>query len=197
MSENSLTHYGILGQKWGVRRFQYEDGSLTPEGRKRYGANGEYDTTRYKSSSYKSDGYTGRTKMADYKNMSKEELREMVERMELENRYLRAVDARRGKTYVEKVAARANTVANLTNSANQILQFATGKNFSQTMADIHEKSNKRTMSSDDISKWFDEDFSYSIKRNNTKVSEDVKNRLEDLGYNYYSKNTNNGGKKGK
>ena len=32
-----LYHHGILGQKWGVRKYQYEDGSLTPEGRKRYG----------------------------------------------------------------------------------------------------------------------------------------------------------------
>lgn len=31
-----LVHYGILGQKWGVRRFQNEDGTLTPEGIKRY-----------------------------------------------------------------------------------------------------------------------------------------------------------------
>ena len=31
-----LTHYGIKGQTWGERRFQYADGSLTPEGRKRY-----------------------------------------------------------------------------------------------------------------------------------------------------------------
>lgn len=31
-----LIHYGILGQKWGVRRFQNEDGTLTPEGIKRY-----------------------------------------------------------------------------------------------------------------------------------------------------------------
>lgn len=32
-----LYHHGIKGQKWGIRRFQYEDGSLTPEGRQRYG----------------------------------------------------------------------------------------------------------------------------------------------------------------
>ena len=31
-----LIHYGIQGQRWGVRRFQNKDGSLTPEGRKRY-----------------------------------------------------------------------------------------------------------------------------------------------------------------
>lgn len=34
---NYLMHHGIKGQKWGVRRFQNEDGSLTAEGKKRYG----------------------------------------------------------------------------------------------------------------------------------------------------------------
>ena len=32
-----LQHYGIRGMKWGVRRFQQKDGSLTSQGRKRYG----------------------------------------------------------------------------------------------------------------------------------------------------------------
>lgn len=31
-----LCHYGIKGQKWGVRRWQNKDGSLTPEGRVHY-----------------------------------------------------------------------------------------------------------------------------------------------------------------
>lgn len=33
---SELYHHGILGPKWGVRRFQNEDGTLTDEGRKRY-----------------------------------------------------------------------------------------------------------------------------------------------------------------
>lgn len=32
-----LEHYGILGQKWGVRRYQNPDGTLTAEGKERYG----------------------------------------------------------------------------------------------------------------------------------------------------------------
>ena len=34
--EDFLMHHGIKGQHWGVRRFQNEDGSLTPAGRERY-----------------------------------------------------------------------------------------------------------------------------------------------------------------
>lgn len=35
--ESELYHHGIKGQKWGVRRFQNPDGSLTKAGQKRYG----------------------------------------------------------------------------------------------------------------------------------------------------------------
>lgn len=36
--ETFLTHHGILGQKWGVRRYQNPDGSLTSAGKARYAA---------------------------------------------------------------------------------------------------------------------------------------------------------------
>lgn len=39
-----LQHHGIKGQKWGVRRYRNKDGSLTPEGRKRYRS--DYDHIR-------------------------------------------------------------------------------------------------------------------------------------------------------
>lgn len=36
--DEELQHWGIKGQKWGVRKYQNKDGSLTPAGRKRYGS---------------------------------------------------------------------------------------------------------------------------------------------------------------
>ena len=33
-----LVHYGVMGMKWGVRRYQNNDGTLTNEGRRRYGS---------------------------------------------------------------------------------------------------------------------------------------------------------------
>lgn len=43
-SSGELKHYGITGQKWGVRRYENEDGTLTPAGKERYnkGQNDNY-----------------------------------------------------------------------------------------------------------------------------------------------------------
>lgn len=48
---NELYHYGIKGQKWGIRRYQNSDGSLTAAGKKRYLAMRETpaENARYKN----------------------------------------------------------------------------------------------------------------------------------------------------
>lgn len=98
--DDSLTHWGIQGQKWGVRRYQYLDGSLTEEGKLRYGKN-------YKSPSNK----VVNTKRA--RNMSTEDLQENIKRLQLEKQYvdLSKENYNDGKSKVNNILADAgNTV---------------------------------------------------------------------------------------
>ena len=70
-----LAHHGIRGQKWYQRRYQYEDGSLTPEGKIRYSKsknNADYDKARAKK---------------DVRKMSDAELKSTNNRLQMERQY--------------------------------------------------------------------------------------------------------------
>lgn len=76
---NELYHAGIKGMKWGVRRYQNKDGSLTDAGRKRYARDArekEYDQyDSEKGSYYKESKKNGRSDlMIDAKRYAKEDL---------------------------------------------------------------------------------------------------------------------------
>ena len=93
--DDVLIHYGILGMKWGVRRYQNKDGSLTSAGKKRYSNNDNIKEAPQKN--------TEEPKKKSVKDMSDEELRREINRMQLEQSYLRMTgqNIEKGKSAVE------------------------------------------------------------------------------------------------
>lgn len=72
---NELKHYGILGQKWGVRRYQDADGNLTSAGKARY--------TKLNDNSYIRN---------DSRDMSDDQLNSSIKRLRSETEYNRLSD---------------------------------------------------------------------------------------------------------
>lgn len=86
MTENELYHHGILGQKWGVRRFQNQDGSYTAAGKERYGIeDGKRRSLKsyaleYKDRRENKNRYTRMKKNQNLDTMSFDEMKRLQER---------------------------------------------------------------------------------------------------------------------
>ena len=148
---DELVHYGVKGQKWGRRRYQNSDGSLTPAGKERYGSEDKFNKYYEKDIKREADhlklyqhqantaskdlneisdnAHKTRTKKMKeaaedeirnkvYK-MSDQELREAVNRMNMEERYTQVmrdrtkIDVGRSKSekFMDFSAAALSTVA--------------------------------------------------------------------------------------
>lgn len=92
MSNTELRHWGILGMKWGRRRYQNKDGSLTPEGKKRYAEEDMVDESHVKA----------RAKSA--KSMNDQDLQEAILRLQREKLYsdLTKPKVTKGREFVDK-----------------------------------------------------------------------------------------------
>ena len=67
-------HYGIKGMRWGIRRYQNEDGSLTPLGKKRYSEEEDLINFHYEHQIYKADKKLNKINKKLSKNPNNEKL---------------------------------------------------------------------------------------------------------------------------
>lgn len=90
MNETALQHHGIKGQRWGIRRYQNKDGSLTALGRKREdkdklkSANKELKALRAENAKLKKQTNANSRSVSE---LSDDELRQRINRLNMEKQY--------------------------------------------------------------------------------------------------------------
>lgn len=129
MKNGTLIHYGIKGMKWGIRRYETENGSLTAAGKKRYKEEGALAEDISKSAKEASKiGAGKKSKIVNKKDYSKipdKELRDRVNRMNLERQYGTLTgDAKAKRTGEEWIRETLQTVGSLAAIAWTIQQIA-------------------------------------------------------------------------
>lgn len=114
MEHNELRHYGIKGMKWGVRRYQKKDGTLTSAGKKRY-ADDDLSEDYKKAHSSK-----------NIKSMSDAELRSRLNRLQMEQQYskLNPGIVSKGRQTVNALLKAGTTMSTATTTAITIYNNA-------------------------------------------------------------------------
>jgi hypothetical protein len=116
MEINELRHHGIKGQRWGIRRFQNRDGSLTSAGKKRRADDSDTDENKQQPAKKKS-----------IKDMSEDELREKINRLQLEKQYANLMKevnppkSTKGRDFVTRVLEKSGE-----NITTQLTTYAMG-----------------------------------------------------------------------
>lgn len=193
MSTYELYHHGILGMKWGVRRYQNRDGSLTAKGKKRYGKDGVTSEASTPKQTV--------VKKPPVKRLTNEELQEKQNRLQLEKRVLelendirkltmpqvaQTPQAQKGKGAVKEMLGKKATEL-LGEGADAVGKWALGKVLEK--AGIKAGADEMDMLKRDAEKWknkadilrnrqYVEDYADS----HSKEARESKKRMDDMNY---------------
>ena len=114
MTQNELYHYGVLGMKWGVRRYHNSDGSLNNRGRKKAAKLENRYSELTSGRNIRKKKISKSINNNSVKSMSDTELKQKVSRFRLEKDYLdlnRQVNSLQNKN-ISKGKKRISKIAN-------------------------------------------------------------------------------------
>lgn len=164
-----LAHHGIKNQKWGQRRFQNYDGSLTSEGRKRYGVGESNLSRRERKQAEKAKAKAAKTR-AKANSKKKADAQKAAEQKQKRMDYLR--------DHPEKIYKYRKELTQ--DDVTEIMQKV---KFDRSLKDIRKDEIDRGMKKiDQIKKNFDTANSlYSTGKNTYNNIAEVNNALIDMG----------------